>query len=71
MADLKTEKGEVLCPKHVFFLVDQDMVLSHRAKLQLSINFFRVKAISTGLLSLNQKSALIDLTESCLTHLFR
>ena len=32
-----------------FFLVAQDMVLSHRAKLQLIINFFRVKAISTGL----------------------
>ena len=26
------------------------MVLSHRAKFQLIINFFRVKAISTGLL---------------------
>ena len=25
------------------------MVLSHRAKFQLIINFFRVKAISTGL----------------------
>ena len=33
-----------------FFLVAQDMVLSHRAKFQLIINFFRVKAISTGLL---------------------
>ena len=32
-----------------FFLVAQDMVLSHRAIFQL-INFFRVKAISTGLL---------------------
>ena len=32
-----------------FFLVAQDMVLSHRAKFQLIINFFRVKAISTGL----------------------
>ena len=26
------------------------MILSHRAKFQLIINFFRVKAISTGLL---------------------
>ena len=34
-----------------FFLVAQDMVLSHRAKFQLVINFFRVKAISTGLRS--------------------
>ena len=33
-----------------FFLVAQDMVLSHRAKFQLVINFFRVKAVSTGLL---------------------
>ena len=33
-----------------FFLVAQDMVLSHRAKFQLIINFFRVKAISTGLI---------------------
>ena len=33
-----------------FFLVAQDMVLSHRAKFQLIINFFQVKAISTGLL---------------------
>ena len=32
-----------------FFLVAQDMVLSHRAKFQLIINFFRVKAVSTGL----------------------
>ena len=31
------------------FLVAQDMVLSHRAKFKLIINFFRVKAISTGL----------------------
>ena len=35
-----------------FFLVAQDMVLSHHAKFQLIINFFRVKAISTGLLPL-------------------
>ena len=33
----------------IFFLVAQDMVLSHCAKFQLIINFFRVKAISTGL----------------------
>ena len=32
------------------FLVAQDMVLSHRAKFQLLINFFRVKGISTGLI---------------------
>ena len=32
-----------------FFLVAQDMVLSHRAKFQLIINFLWVKAISTGL----------------------
>ena len=32
-----------------FFLMAQDMVLSHRAKFQLIINFFREKAISTGL----------------------
>ena len=34
-----------------FFFVAQDMVLSDRAKFQLIINFFRVKAISTGLFS--------------------
>ena len=33
----------------IFLWVAQDMVLSHRAKFQLIINFFRVKAISTGL----------------------
>ena len=32
-----------------YVLVSQDMALSHRAKFQLIINFFRVKAISTGL----------------------
>ena len=32
-----------------FFFVAQDMVLSHRAKFMLIENFFRVKAISTGL----------------------
>ena len=32
-----------------FFLLAQDMILSHRAKLQLIINFFRVKAIFTEL----------------------
>ena len=31
------------------------MVLSHRAKFQLIINFFRVKAISTGLILLLNK----------------
>ena len=37
-------------PKNMgIFLVAQDMVLSDRAKFQLIINFFRVKAISTGL----------------------
>ena len=46
----RPKKGEVPHPKHRdFFLVAQDMVLSHRAKLQLIINFFRVKAISNGL----------------------
>ena len=51
MADFKGQKkGEVPCPKRGdLFLVAQDMVLSHRAKFQLIINFFRVKAISTGL----------------------
>ena len=31
------------------FLVTQNMVLSHRAKFRLILNFFQVKAISTGL----------------------
>ena len=30
------------------FLVAQDIDQSHRAKFQLKINFFRVKAISSG-----------------------
>ena len=39
----RPKKGAVPCPKHEdFFLVAQDMVLSHRAKFQLIINFFRV-----------------------------
>ena len=44
MADFKDQnKGEVLCPKHGdFFWVAQDIVLSHCAKFQLIINFFRV-----------------------------
>ena len=47
----RPKKGEVPRPKHGdFFLVAQDMVLSHRAKFQLIINFFRVKAIFTGLI---------------------
>ena len=46
----RPKKGEVPRPKHGdFFLVAQDMVLSYRTKFQLNINFFRVKAISTGL----------------------
>ena len=40
-----------------FFLVAQNMVLSHRAKFQLIINFFRVKAISTGLFGHREDSA--------------
>ena len=32
-----------------YFLVAQDMVLSHRAKIQLIVTYFRVKAISGGL----------------------
>ena len=32
-----------------FFFVAQDMVLSHRAKFYLIINFFRVKAVFTEL----------------------
>ena len=38
-----------------FFLVAQDMVLSHRAKFQLIINFFRVKDISAELLAYLRK----------------
>ena len=41
-----------------YFVVAQDMVLSHRAKFQLIINFFRVKPISTGLQDL-QSSFLV------------
>ena len=33
-----------------FLLVAQDVVLGHRAGFQLIIYFFRVKAISTGLI---------------------
>ena len=44
-----------------FFLVTQDIVLSHRAKFQLIINFFRVKAIFTGLYSfLRQQSFALE-----------
>ena len=50
MADFKGEKGGgPLSKTWEFFLVAQDMVMNHRAKFQLIINFFRVKAISTGL----------------------
>ena len=38
-------------------MVAQDMVLSDRAKFQLIINFFRVEAISTGLI-VNKLSAI-------------
>ena len=41
---LKAEKGESPMSKTLgVFLVAQDMVLSHRAKIQLIINFFRVR----------------------------
>ena len=50
MADFK---GRKKWKSHVqnmgIFLVAQNMVLSHRDKFQLITNFFRVKAISTGL----------------------
>ena len=50
MADFKGRKrGKSYVQNMGIFLVAQDMVLSHRAKFQLIINFFRVKAISTGL----------------------
>ena len=50
MADYKGRKrGSPMTKTWGFFLVAQDMVLSHRAKFQLIINFFRVKAISTEL----------------------
>ena len=39
-----------------FFLVGQDMVLSQRAHFQLTINFFRVKAISIGLYEKREKN---------------
>ena len=56
MADFKGRKRGKSRTKHGdFFWVAQDMVLSHRAKFQLIINFFRVKAISTGLIACNQK----------------
>ena len=44
MADFKGRKrGKSHVQKHGdFFLVAQDMILSHRAKFQLIINFFRV-----------------------------
>ena len=48
-----------------FFLVAQDMVLSHRAKFQLIMNLFRVKAISTGLVLQRIKFSL-----SCLVAIF-
>ena len=50
MADLKGRKRE---KSHVqimgSFLVAQDMILIHRAKFQLVMTFFPIKAISTGL----------------------
>ena len=50
MADFKGRKrGKSDVQNMGIFLVAQDVVLSHRAKFQLIINFFRVKAISTGL----------------------
>ena len=50
-----------MCKTWGFFLVAQDMVLSHRAKFQLIINFFRVKAISTGLHVTNITKAVYEL----------
>ena len=51
MADFKGRKKEESHVQNMgIFLVAQDMVLSHRAKFQLIINFFRAKASSTGLL---------------------
>ena len=52
MADFKGQKrgGPTSKTWGFFCLVAQDMVLSHCAKFQLIINFFRVKAISTGLI---------------------
>ena len=48
---LKAEKGgSPMSKTWGFFLVDQDMVLSHRVKVQL-IHFFWVEAISTRLYS--------------------
>ena len=50
MADFKGQKkGRSHVQNTGIFLVAQDVVLSHRAKFQLIINFFQVKAISTGL----------------------
>ena len=50
MADFKGRKrGKSHVQNMGIFLVVQDVVLSHRAKFQLIINFFRGKAISTGL----------------------
>ena len=51
MADFKGRKSGKSHNQNmgIFILVAQDMVLSHRAKFQLIINFFRVKAISTEL----------------------
>ena len=54
---LKAEKGE--SPKSKsweFFLVAQYIVLSHRAKFQVIINFFRVIAISYELKSQSLKN---------------
>ena len=51
MADFKSRKEKSPMSKTWgFFLVAQDIVLSNRAKFQLIINFFRVKAISTELI---------------------
>ena len=44
MADFKSQKRRKSHVQNmgIFFLVAQDMILSHRAKFQLIINFFRV-----------------------------
>ena len=56
MADFKGRKrGKSHVQNMGIFLVAQDMVLSHRAKFQLIINFFRVKDISTELLAYLRK----------------
>ena len=62
MADFKGRKrGKSHVQNMGIFWMAQDMALSHRAKFQLIINFFRVKAISTGLLAANPSLATKEL----------